>query len=145
MVRRDAFWDTSALVPLFVVEPTSTRANELSVSYAQVVWWATEVEVHSAVSRLQRMGAISNPERQTGLSKLSSLKDSWQVVEPSMMIRDRARNLLAAYPLRAADSLQLAAALVWCDFEPANRKFLTADVRLSEAAAAEGFDVILLC
>ena len=46
--------------------------------------------------------------------------------------------------LRAADALQLAAALVWCRQRPHGRAFVVADDGLSDAAEAEGFTVIRL-
>ena len=48
------------------------------------------------------------------------------------------------YPLKAADSLQLAAALTWCDNRPSGRTFLCGDKRLAEAAKAVGFSIVLL-
>jgi hypothetical protein len=44
--------------------------------------------------------------------------------------------------LRAADALQLAAALIWCNHYPRGRTFISGDERLLEAAEREGFDVI---
>jgi hypothetical protein len=44
------------------------------------------------------------------------------------------------YDLRAADSLQLAAALEWCEDAPQGRIFLTTDRKLREAALLSGFD-----
>jgi hypothetical protein len=46
--------------------------------------------------------------------------------------------------LRAADSLQLGAALVWCRQKPAQRRFLSGDQKLCEAASAVGFAVVKL-
>ena len=48
--------------------------------------------------------------------------------------------LLERYDLRAADALQLAAALGWCENAPRGRVFLTADQKLREAALLSGFD-----
>jgi hypothetical protein len=50
-----------------------------------------------------------------------------------------AETLLARHPLRAADSLQLAAALAWREGHPGAASFVTLDRRLKEAAAIEGF------
>lgn len=55
--------------------------------------------------------------------------------------KDVARNLLQAHPLRAADALQLAAALLWTSRKPMGRVFHTFDVRLADAARKEGFTV----
>jgi predicted nucleic acid-binding protein len=54
--------------------------------------------------------------------------------EPSQEVRDQARRVLRVHPLRAADALQLAAALVW-----KGRHFVCFDQRLREAAQREGF------
>jgi hypothetical protein len=46
------------------------------------------------------------------------------------------------HPLRAADSLQLAAALVAAERDPASLTFVSLDERLSEAATREGFPIL---
>lgn len=50
-------------------------------------------------------------------------------------------NLPAIYGLKAMDSLQLAAALVWCKELPKNKDFVSADDRLLKAAERAGFNV----
>jgi hypothetical protein len=45
------------------------------------------------------------------------------------------------HPLRAADAMQLAAALVAFKERTAGNRFLTADLRLAKAASLEGFAV----
>lgn len=49
--------------------------------------------------------------------------------------------LLRVHPLRAADALQLAAALIAVSDAPRNFPFTCADARLAEAARKEGFAV----
>jgi len=63
----------------------------------------------------------------------------WSVIAPSAKIGFEARALLERYPLRAADALQLAAALEWCEGKPTGNVFLTFDKRLREAAGLAGF------
>ncbi len=58
------------------------------------------------------------------------------------MLRERALRLLSSHHLRAADSLQLAAALVWAREQPRGRVFISLDSRLGEAARREGFTVL---
>ena len=41
-----------------------------------------------------------------------------------------------------SDSLQLAAALTWCQHQPAQRRFISGDPRICDAAEAAGFVVI---
>jgi len=63
-------------------------------------------------------------------------------VTPLEEVRDTAELLLSRYDLRAADSLQLAAALVWCTSHPKGRTFIGGDGKLLEAADKEGFNVV---
>jgi hypothetical protein len=57
---------------------------------------------------------------------------------------DSARQMLDTHELRAADALQLSAALVWCQQRPTSRNFLCSDRWLIESAKAQGFSVIAL-
>jgi predicted nucleic acid-binding protein len=50
--------------------------------------------------------------------------------------------LLRVHPLRAADALQLAAAIIAADSEPRSLAFVTLDDRLARAAEREGFPVV---
>ena len=61
---------------------------------------------------------------------------------PTPRLRERAGWALAAHPLRAADALQLAAALVWSDESPTGEGFVSLDDRLREAARRQGFEVL---
>jgi len=142
-VSRDfAFWDSSALIPLFVVQQTSPHARVLARNFRPVVWWAASVEIQSAIARLHRSGELDQRARDVAISRLVFTQAGWREVRPSEALRAKAEELLQAHPLRAADSLQLAAALVWCGGKPARRSFLCSDVRLSEAAISVGFDVL---
>lgn len=141
LIRAIAFWDTSALVPLCVGQRTTARAITLYRTYEVAVWWATQVEIASALARLVRTGELSSNDsiKARGLAK--RLANSWFVVQPSDTLRTKAIELVERYDLRAADSFQLAAAFGWCEDAPNGRVFLTSDQRLREAARLSGFDV----
>ena len=66
---------------------------------------------------------------------------SWSEIHPTDLVRELALILLERFRLRAADALQLAAAMVWCRQKPRNRIFVSNDVKLSGAAIDLGFDV----
>jgi predicted nucleic acid-binding protein len=110
--------------------------------FKPVVWWAASVEVHSAIARLQRFGKLDAPARTVALKQLAVLECEWQEIVPSDEVRERAKALLHRYPLRAADGLQLGAALIWSGNRPAGRSFLCADERLAAAAEQAGFTVL---
>jgi predicted nucleic acid-binding protein len=139
-----AFWDSSALVPLCIKESTSRQVRSHLRKFSPVVWWASSVEVHSAIARLHRNGAVNDMGKQGALSRLSLLRRGWREILPDDPLRELASRLLDVYALRANDSLQLAAALTSCQQRPAQRTFICGDARLCEAAEAAGFVVIAL-
>jgi predicted nucleic acid-binding protein len=140
-VRRPiAFWDSSALVPLCVRQSNSPRAVSLYKSYEAIVWWATPVEIASALARLVRMKHLDPISSAKSRQLAGDLANAWSVIQPSDALRARATWLVDRHDLRAADAFQLAAALVWCEGAPRGEVFLAADVRLREAAVLNGFD-----
>jgi predicted nucleic acid-binding protein len=140
---KPAFWDSSALAPLCVSEPTSLTSAELAKSYEPYfVSWTTPVEIRSAISRLRSQRKITEADSDCAVDCLDRLKSSWREVRPSVAVRDMAETLPGAYGLKAADSLQLAAALIWCREQPRNRPFICYDLKLAEAARQAGFTVV---
>ncbi len=135
-----AFWDSSALVPLCVRQSLTPGAVYLYKRYEVIVWWATAVEIASALVRLRRMGQLDSSQWRKAQELALDLANFWSVIQPSDSLRSTATELVALYDLRAADSLQLAAALEWCDHNPQDRLFLTADEKLRDAALLSGFD-----
>ena len=139
-MRIPAFWDTSALVPLCVRQDITPRAIALYKLHGAVAWWATPVEIASALARLVQMKQL-DPSDWTRACKLAQrLADSWSMIQPSDALRAKSAQLVDRYDLRAADAFQLAAALEWCEGAAQGRVFLTADRRLREAARSSGFD-----
>jgi predicted nucleic acid-binding protein len=134
------FWDSSALVPLFAAE---RRTRAVQALYGRdpevVVWWGTQVECASAIARLERDGALSLSDAVESFSRLDALAPSWMQIDPSDEIRESARRFLRVHPLRAADALQLAAALVAAERRPPTLTLVTCDDRLRDAAGKEGF------
>lgn len=138
------FWDTSAIVPLLVLEPRTDRARELLELDADLaVWWATPVECWSTLSRRVRKGGFGPAAEDAAGARLDVLRNAWYEILPTESVRAAARRLLRVHPLRAADALQLAAALVWASGEE-GAEFVSADARLSAAARLEGLTVIRL-
>lgn len=142
MTEPAGFWDSSVLVPLCLREPRTAACRETLRRIVPVVWWATEVEISSAIARSLHSGSIVDREAQEAYELLRWLQGTWLEIAPEDEVREMACGLLERYPLRAADSLELAAAMVWCGGRSAGRKFLCADRRLSEAARGAGFSVV---
>jgi len=137
------FWDSSALVALLVAEAkTETLRSIAEHDPVMLVWWATPIECASAIARLERDGDLTSEATLTALQRLDALAESWNEVQPVEAARRAARRLLRVHPLRAADALQLAAAVVAAEGHPASLEVVTLDERLIEAARREGFVVI---
>ena len=140
LARPSAFWDASALVPLFVRQGSTNQAAAWYRAYEVVIWWATPVEVTGALARMLRMSHLDALEWRKALKGVSQSFETWFVVKPSETVLATAIEIVERYDLRAADALQLAAALEWCDGVPRGHKFLTVDRRLQDAAILYGFD-----
>ncbi|MHB0981635.1 MAG: PIN domain-containing protein [Thermoleophilia bacterium] len=137
------FWDSSALIPLVVRERRSPLVEVLVADDPDMmVWWAAPVECGSAVHRLRREGVFTPAEAAQVLAGLTAVLDAANAVEPGDEMCAKALRLLGVHPLRAADALQLAAALLWTRDRPDGRDFVCLDERLRTVAAVEGFQVL---
>lgn len=105
------------------------------------VWWGSPVECSSAFSRLRREGSLDEEKEARALDALDSLSVFWHEVQPTPELRAQAVRLLRFHPLRAADSLQLAAGLSWAGTD-SEGQLVTLDERLGTAARKEGFLVL---
>ena len=138
-----AFWDTSAILPLFCNQPMSADSRRMRKRFIdQVIWWGTYVEVFSGINRLLREGALNDIQSRAALEKWERLYLRASRISPSETVLNIAASLTAEHSIRALDAFQLAAALVWCNERPRSRPFICADKRLSVAAKDAGFHVI---
>lgn len=137
------FWDASALIPLLVEEPGRERMlAQLEEDSEVLSWWGTPVEITSAMARRESEMLLTSDEVSSTLTALRALAESWHEIVPSDSVRRTAQRLLRSHPLRAADSLQLAAALIAADHDPASLEIVCLDERLALAARREGFTVL---
>src|SRR5271154_4483808 len=137
-----AFWDTSALVPLCIVQRPTAAIRSLISRYRFIVWWCTPVEMCGAFSRLVRTGELTLAEHTRAQRSLELMRHSWHEMQPTGTLCERAESLVDRFPLKTADSLQLAAALAWCGDSPQGRPFISGDKQLLSAASQLGFHAI---
>lgn len=138
------FWDSSAVAPLVLEQRTSRACRALYRSDPSVALWAlTRTEVVSVVQRLRREGLLGDADVTKAIGRLEALVTRAAEVTSLDAVRERAERALGVHPLRAADALQLGAALLLVSDRPKRRPFVVADARLAEAARREGFDVIV--
>jgi len=137
------FWDSSAIIPLCLREKRSEAIKVLMKDDEDiVVWWNTRIECLSALSRRQREGVLQSGDEAKARVVLSRLAATWSEVQPTETVRLRAERLLSIHPLRAADALQLASALIWAQETPRGLGFVCLDQNLREGAVKEGFSVL---
>ena len=137
------FWDSSALLPLFSEEKFSDIvANLLSEDPDIMVWWDTWTECSVAISRLKREDKLTETAEENARANLDGLYTDLQETEPTNELRLLAMLVSKTHPLKAADCLQLAAALRWCEGDTNGAGFVCLDNRLRRAAEDEGFRVL---
>lgn len=138
--------DSSVLVKRHVIEEGTDwfqkYARENTVVTAQI----SMVEVLSAFNRLRREGRVDTKEYKTLADDFVELCNlEYTLIELTVTIIQRTRNLLEKYPLRAYDAVQLASALSTNDATLHSQKlpvtFLAADDRLLDAARQEALNV----
>lgn len=137
------FWDSSAIVPLIANESVSPEALDWYREDPQIlVWMLTVTEVTSALCRKLRDGSLTREQFRLIRGVLDELSTDWSEVTAVEAVCRRANRLLEVHPLRAADALQLAGALIATADEPGGFPFVTYDSVLGLAAEKEGFTVL---
>lgn len=136
------FLDSSALLKLYADEPESEQvAQELGPAAVSAL---ALVEVVTALWRKARTGGLPSASA-TGLAgrvraDLSRQRAPFGVVDLSHPVLMRASRLAERHQLRSADLVQLACALTAREADPSCSRFLSFDLRLRDAARAEGFE-----
>ena len=85
---------------------------------------------------------MTGPQAASAIAAVDSFWETVHVVSLVIPVKTRAKRLLAVHPIRAADALQLGAALTASYDDTVARDFVCLDERLAEAAAREGFRIV---
>jgi uncharacterized protein len=137
------FWDSSALIPLLIRETASEQMRSLLAADAEIIVSViTSVEVQSALWRRRHHGDLAADQHAIAESAFATLSASWSEIDDIFAARTLAVALIMRHVLRAADALQLAAALIASAADPATLLFVTLDQNLALAARTEGFTVL---
>jgi predicted nucleic acid-binding protein len=132
------YFDASALAKRYVEEEHSSEVQRWLDESTPAVCRLSEVEIASALSRRCREGLISLADRDRALATLEADLQAVHVIELTQEVFQAARAALLRHPLRAADAIQLACALVSRDRLQSPIAFLTFDDRLASAPEREG-------
>ncbi len=139
------FWDTSALIPLVVAEVGSARAERWLREDPNVVVWAlTRVELLSALARRRRTDPSAAPQLVAAKREVLRAWERWTEITAVEVVRRHAERVVETHALRAADALQIAAAIVAAEDDPPAFEFVTFDSDQAAAAEREGFRVLTL-
>lgn len=103
-------------MPLLSRQALSTVVGDLLREDIEVtVWWGTWAERAVAIIRLKRGHEIDEESESAARTRLDRLADEWVEVDPMNDLRLLASFVSKDHPLKAADCLQLAASLRWCE------------------------------
>ncbi len=137
------FWDSSALVPLLIVERgTAAAARWLRQDPGVVVWTLTRVELFSALARHRRAESRDTAVLSAARRDLLLAWERWSEVTAVEVVRRHAERIVENHPIKAADALQIGAALTAGEHDPALVEFVTLDEVQATAAEREGLRVL---
>ena len=106
-----AYFDTSAIVPLLVDEPSSERANLFWSKAERIVTSRLlYAEGRAALAMANRIGRISRSALYEAVGVLEQLYDQMDLVETSDAIVRRSGSLAEMHALRGYDAVHLASA-----------------------------------
>jgi len=134
-----AYFDTSALIPLIIDEPSSplcvrlwneaTRAVSVRLLYA---------EARAALAMAHRLRRLNRSQMAAAVAQLDMLTSRLDWVEVTSHLVRAAGDLAEEHHLRGYDAVHLAAACIVGDSDTV---FVSGDRQLVNAAASEGLAV----
>lgn len=133
------YFDTSAFVKLYDRhEDDAEDISALAGKHRAVSSVLLYPEVISALNRKRREGAFTEQGFELTLSTFKRDYELVYKVQLSQKVLELTENLLYKYPLRAVDGIHLSSALLFMDIINDKIRFFSADVKLLDAAKAEG-------
>ena len=131
-----AYFDTSAIVPLLVREPTTDHCTRVWDEATRIVCARLVYpEACAALARAVRMGRLAAAQMMTATAELDDLVEQIDFVEITADLARNAGRLAQHYGLRGYDAVHLAAGLAIADPDVV---FVTGDTDLADAAKASG-------
>jgi predicted nucleic acid-binding protein len=141
------FFDTSAIAKRYITESGTAYIRHLVIQTPRQALILSElslIEISSIFSRLHREGKLSSADwRAIQSDFLWHGRTAYSFLTLNRPVINRARQLVATYPLKSLDALQLATALYARQVLGLPQLiFLSGDTKLLKVAQAEGFTAI---
>lgn len=142
----DYYFDTSALVKLYIQEKGSDRLRQVLKQNEDnriFILELTLLEAHSTLWRLEREHKISTTDAKRFITQIDQDGKSRYFVEQiSEQVTTEASRLIDKHPLRSLDALQLAGCVLASQAYHLSLIFVCADYRLCAAATAERIAIL---
>jgi uncharacterized protein len=136
-----AYFDSSALVKLYVQEKGRATVLRLLRLHEVVVSAILPVEVRGALRRRAEENAIEGSRLPAALNQLAADRDQWNLLAVSTEILRRAEEIVAMHRVRTLDAIHIASARDFVERLQTRLPFISADPRRVEAATAVGLAV----
>jgi uncharacterized protein len=136
-----AYFDTSAVVPLFINEPSTDRCTRLWNEATRVISVRLLYpEARASLARAERMRRISSVEHAAAIVELDAITAEVDHIEVTAELATTAGQWAHVHGLRGYDAVHLAAASAVAD---ADLILVTGDADLAAVATALGIAVAL--
>ena len=134
-----AYFDTSAIIPLIISEPSSDRCNRMWNEASRVVSVRLLYpEARAALAKAERMGRLRPRQRVAAVVELETIITEVDHIEVTEALARLAGELAQAHGLRGYDAVHLAAASAVADSDVV---LVTGDSDLANAANSIGIAV----
>jgi uncharacterized protein len=107
-----------------------------------LVWWGSQLECVSALTRLERAVALDAKAVATSFERLKQLADSWHELKPGGIVRESAVRFLRVSFVGGSRCSTTCGCLRRSRARPPSLQFVTLDERLAGAARQEGFELV---
>lgn len=137
-----AYFDTSAVVKRYVLEPGSHQVRRLLRQHDFLSSAITPLEILSALGRRKQNGELSERNFTAAIRRVGSDRIRWELIELGTMVLNRAEETIHQEPMRALDAIHIASALVFQTAAGCRIPFVTGDGRQRDAGEQMNLDVI---
>ena len=138
-----AYFDTSAVVKRYVLEPGSPQARGLLRRHDFLSSAITPLEILSALGRRKQSGELSEKNFTAAIRRVGSDRGRWELIELGAVVLDRAEEIIQqGVPIRTLDAIHIASALVFQTAARLQIPFVTGDGKQRDAARRMNLEVI---